>query len=208
MAIAAVSDVVGTLGWRKTIEQRSNGLTHALHLVRTQVVHDEMTRSPGRNSGASLCSVQATKISPLMGPSSTQGAAKPSWRNAHTKVLVCQWPCGARPMQRTHLAQRACVEVMLVVAQVSSRNTRWLFCRRVRAAAQLWRAAATSARSCSLAYKVFFKTQVQPAKPLPQGRDYHTYAVLALGYCANRALRAENAVAQNLAHKPVPGAMP
>ena len=60
--------------------------------------------SPGRSSGTSLCSTQARKAAPLIGPLSTKGAISPAVRNAQTKGVVFQCPqalCpgSARPLK-------------------------------------------------------------------------------------------------------------
>jgi len=60
---------------------------------------------------------------PLIGPSMTQGAVRPSQRNAARKVRVRHLPKGALATRRWPLAHRPWVRVMLVLAQVSSMKT-------------------------------------------------------------------------------------
>src|SRR3546814_1816223 len=43
--------------------------------------------------------------SPLIGPSKTQGAVSRSQRRAPRKVMVRQWPCGAKPRTRLPLGR-------------------------------------------------------------------------------------------------------
>src|SRR6516164_2932573 len=88
----------------------------------------------------------------------TQGAAIRSQRNAARKVNVRQRPCGSLAIRRVPRGERPWRRVILVLAQVSSMNTRrlgssrpWYCCHRTRRRAM-------SARSCSLAYRLFFKT--------------------------------------------------
>src|SRR5215469_2972099 len=56
----------------------------------------------------------------------TQGAVMRSWRSAARKVSVRQRPCGTLAIRRAPRLQRPCRRVMLVLAQVSSMNTRRL----------------------------------------------------------------------------------
>jgi hypothetical protein len=56
---------------------------NALDLVGGEVVHhDEIAGAQGRRQGL--------LDAPVMGPSNTQGAVRPSWRSAATKVVVLQ----------------------------------------------------------------------------------------------------------------------
>jgi hypothetical protein len=48
----------------------------------------------------------AVNAAPLIGPSNTQGAVIRSCRNAATKVVVLQCPCGAMPSTRCPLGPR------------------------------------------------------------------------------------------------------
>src|SRR5262245_41415044 len=62
-------------------------------------------------------------MSPVIAPSTTVGALRPSLRNAATNVVVFQWPCGTGHNRRSHLELRPFLRVMLVLAQFSSTNT-------------------------------------------------------------------------------------
>src|SRR5262245_60172509 len=67
---------------------------------------------------------------------------------------------------------------MLVVVAVSSKNTS-LVTSSVGWLARHWhRAACTSARSCSLACRVFFKRETPAVELMPQGRDLDSNAML------------------------------
>jgi hypothetical protein len=55
---------------------------------------------PGRKVGANICSIQARKHSPFIGPSRSTGAMKPANVRPPTKVMVFPmtvWDCGAAP---------------------------------------------------------------------------------------------------------------
>ena len=94
--------------------------------MRGQIVEDDDVAGPERGSvgawgrgsaGARTWAAQAANHSPVIGPSSTSGAVIPDNRNAPTKVVVFQWPCGTamrslvaarRPaMQAGHFGARA-----------------------------------------------------------------------------------------------------
>src|ERR1700721_2911606 len=64
------------------------------------------TMSPRRGVGTRSCSTHARNVSPLTGPSMTQGAVMPSWRRAPMKVVVFQCPCGTAHTSRLPLAHR------------------------------------------------------------------------------------------------------
>jgi hypothetical protein len=64
------------------------------------------------------------KLAPLIGPSLTSEAAMRSWRSAAKNVSVRQRPCGTLATSRALRRQRPWLRVMLVLAQVSSINTR------------------------------------------------------------------------------------
>lgn len=82
------------------------------------------TMSPGRTSETSICWTHARSATPLTGPSSAKGAISPAVRNAQKNVVVFQCPQGALPRQRVPFKEHPRIGVMVVVAQVSSRNTR------------------------------------------------------------------------------------
>ena len=54
-----------------------------------------------------------------MGASSTKGARSPRVLSAQTKVVVRQWPAGAKPRQRWPRGERPRAGAMLVVAHAS-----------------------------------------------------------------------------------------
>src|SRR5215467_13433613 len=88
----------------------------------------------------------------------TQGAAIRSQRNAARKVNVRQRPCGSLAIRRVPRGERPWRRVILVLAQVSSMNTRRLGSSRPWYFFHWVRRRAMSARSGSLAYRLFFKT--------------------------------------------------
>ncbi|KQZ20776.1 hypothetical protein ASD47_25570 [Caulobacter sp. Root1472] len=67
---------------------------------------------------------QARKIWPLIGPSSRQGASIRSRLRAAMKVRVFQRPNGALALRRAPQGLQPRRGAMLVLAQVSSMNTR------------------------------------------------------------------------------------
>src|ERR1019366_2459480 len=91
----------------------------------------------------------------------------PLWRRAATKVIVFQWPCGARPIRRSPRAQRPLSRTIFVLAAVSSRNTSRagsnMPCSRI----QRRRARATSVRSCSAARRLFFEADLVALEEAP-----------------------------------------
>src|SRR6516164_3932884 len=93
-----------------------------------------------------------------IGPSMTQGATIRSQRNAARKVNVRQRPCGSLAIRRVPRGECPWRRVILVLAQVSSMNTRRLGSSRPWYCCHWTRRRAMSARSCSLAYRLFFKT--------------------------------------------------
>ena len=66
----------------------------------------------------------------------------------------------------------------MVFSPVSSRKTRWRKSQCRRFCIHAWRAASMSGRSCSAARSVFFIAQIEPFKPVPQGRCSHGNAQL------------------------------
>src|ERR1700730_657509 len=87
----------------------------------------------------------------------TQGAAMRSQRNAARKVNVRQRPCGTLAIRRVPRGERPWRRVILVLAQVSSMNTRRLGSSRPWYFFHGARRRAMSARSCSLACRLFFQ---------------------------------------------------
>jgi hypothetical protein len=81
---------VGTIG--RQIEEFGaaglNSLPDAGNLVGGQIVMTTM--SPGRKVGPNICSIQARKHSPSIGPSRSIGATKPASVRPPTKVMVLQ----------------------------------------------------------------------------------------------------------------------
>ena len=147
---------VGTVG--RQVEERGaadlDGGAHALDLVGAEVIHDHDAAGPG--GGARACSTEARRRTPVMAPSNTEGAVIPSWRSAATR----RWARRARPWRLA----------MLVVAQVSSRNTGRSGLQRGLLRTPGVRAAATSGRSCSAAWRVFFSRQPVRDKKAPERR--------------------------------------
>src|SRR5437660_9621141 len=103
----------------------------------------------------------------------THGASIRSERNAARKVSVRQRPCGTLATSLWPRAQRPCVRVMLVLAQVSSMKTRregssrpWYFFHCARRLA-------TSGRSCSLARRLFFEADPLVLEEVPDREVAH-----------------------------------
>src|SRR5436305_961510 len=103
----------------------------------------------------------------------THGASIRSERNAARKVSVRQRPCGTLATSLWPRAQRPCVRVMLVLAQVSSMKTRregssrpWYFFHCARRLA-------TSGRSCSLACRLFFEADPFVLEEVPDREVTH-----------------------------------
>src|SRR5262252_1062348 len=97
----------------------------------------------------------------------TQGAAIRSQRNAARKVNVRQRPWGSLAIKRVPRGERPWRRVRLVLAQVSSMNTRRLGSSRPWYFFHWARRRAMSARCCSLAYRLFFKTDPFVLKEAP-----------------------------------------
>src|SRR5262249_45293838 len=97
----------------------------------------------------------------------TQGAAIRSQRKAARKVNVRQRPCGSLAIKRVPRGERPWRRVILVLAEVSSMNTRRLGSSRPWYFFHWARRWAISARSCSLAYRLFFKTDPFALKEAP-----------------------------------------
>ena len=115
-----------------------------------------MTTSPRARVGARNCSTYALNAGPFIGPSRTSGAVMPSWRSPARKVVVFQWPCGTLAIRRSPRFALPRVRAILVDAPVSSRKTSRSGSRLPCIAFHSARAAATSTRSCSAAWAVFF----------------------------------------------------
>lgn len=64
------------------------------------------TTSPRRSVGTSCCRTYASNSSPVIAPSTTVGAVRPSARNAAMKVVVFQWPCGTGMTRRAPCGAR------------------------------------------------------------------------------------------------------
>src|SRR4029078_12011971 len=88
----------------------------------------------------------------------------------HKKVMVFQCPCGTRPIRRSPRRQRPLSRTILVLAAVSSTNTRCagsnMPCSRI----QRRRARTTSARSCSAACRLFFESNLVTLEEAPHCR--------------------------------------
>src|SRR5271170_7519209 len=111
-----------------------------------------------------------------MGPSVTIGAVNLRWRRAPTKVVVFQCPCGAEAIQRLPLGARPQRRVMLVDVHVSSINTSFSTSIAANDSTHARRACCTSSRSCSLACRVFFESEIPFVQLMPQrtGLDQNT----------------------------------
>src|SRR6185295_8013527 len=97
----------------------------------------------------------------------TPGASMRSRRNAARNVRVRQRPCGTLATSRWPRAQRPWVRVMLVLAQVSSMNTRCEGSSRPWYLFHCARRLATSGRSCSLACRLFFEADALVLEEVP-----------------------------------------
>src|SRR5438105_11868754 len=97
----------------------------------------------------------------------THGASIRSERNAARKVSVRQRPCGTLATSLWPRAQRPCVRVMLVLAQVSSMNTRRAGSSRPWYFFHCARRLATSGRSCSVARMLFFEADAFVLEEVP-----------------------------------------
>lgn len=114
------------------------------------------TTSPGRNSGTRTCSTNASKTSRLTEPSTTVEHRIPSSPSAAISVVVCQCVKGTRSTRRAPRGDRPRSRVILVFAQVSSMKINRLASMCLDQSFQKARFAATSGRSCSAAWIVFF----------------------------------------------------
>jgi hypothetical protein len=125
------------------------------------------TTSPRSSVGARYRSTYIMNLAPFIGPSITRGATIPSWRKPATKVVVFQCPCGTEATNRSPRGQRPLNLTMLVLVAVSSMNTSRagssMPCFRI----QRRRARATSARSCSLACRLFFDGDIMSLEKSP-----------------------------------------
>jgi hypothetical protein len=127
-----------------------------------------MTTTSRRSSvGARHCSTYVRKIAPFIGPSITKGATIPSWRKPATRVIVFQCPCGTDPTNRSPRRQRPRSLTILVLVAVSSMNTRRAGSSMLCFRSQRRRARATSARSCSLARRLFFDGDIMSLEKPP-----------------------------------------
>lgn len=114
------------------------------------------TTSPGRSSCTSTCATNDSKMSPLTAPSTTVLHRMPAIPNAAISVVVCQCPCGALAISRWPIDDRPRRRVMLVLAHVSSMKINRLASSVGRSSSHCSRRSATSGRSCSAAWSVFF----------------------------------------------------
>src|SRR5262245_2984252 len=126
-----------------------------------------MTTSRWSSVGARHCSTYARKIVPFTGPSITNGATIPSWRSPTTRVMVFQWPWGTDPTNRSPRGQRPRSLTKLVLVAVSSMNTNLAGSSRPCLRIQRRRARATSARSCSVARRLFFDGDIMSLEKSP-----------------------------------------
>src|ERR1700747_486641 len=126
-----------------------------------------MTTSRWLSVGARHCSTYARKIVPFTGRSITNGATIPSWRSPTTRVMVFQWPWGTDPTNRSPRGQRPRSLTKLVLVAVSSMNTNLAGSSRPCLRIQRRRARATSARSCSVARRLFFDGDIMSLEKSP-----------------------------------------
>ena len=114
------------------------------------------TTSPGRMLGPRMCSIYASNSTRSTAPSNMRHSVSPSRRIDDSIVCVSHCPAGALSWQRFPLRARPYRRVILVLAPDSSRKTN----RYGATVAWNWRhrsrCVAMSARSCSLARRVFF----------------------------------------------------
>ena len=118
-----------------------------------------ITMSPGCKVGTRICSTEARKRAPSIGPSRTPGAVSPVTRSAAMKVLLSHRPWGAWSATRWPRSPRPYRRKRLVATPLSSRKTRWVGSRVGAVAAHCARAAAMSGRSRSEARIVFFRVK-------------------------------------------------
>jgi len=114
------------------------------------------TISPGRSAGTRKLSRKPVNTRVLVAPSVTIAVATPSRRIAEIIVVVFQWPPGTVSKSRWPAGARPYCRVMLVLAPLSSKNTRRLGSTLRSFLFQAARCFFTSGRSCSLARSVFF----------------------------------------------------
>src|SRR5260370_4639291 len=126
-----------------------------------------MTTSRWSSIGARHCSTYARKIVPFIGPSITNGATIPSWRSPTTRVMVFQWPWGTAPTNRSPSGQRPRSLTKLVLVAVWSMSSNLAGSSRPCLRIQRRRARATSARSCSVARRLFFDGDIMSLEKSP-----------------------------------------
>src|SRR5438067_9697884 len=134
----------------------------------------------------------------------THGASIRSERNAARKVSVRQRPCGTLATSLRPRAQRPCIRVMLVLAQVSSMKTSregssrpWYFFHCARRLA-------TSGRSCSLACRLFFEADPFVLEKMPNREVTHFEP--ALGQFRGQRPKRNVGLLGELAQQPVTSA--
>ena len=132
----------------------ADGLADRGALVRAEIVHDDDVAGPERRH-QDLLDVEPEALA-VDRAVEEPGASTRSQRSAARKVMVFQWPCGTAAFSRCPRGAQPRSGAMLVLVQVSSRNTRrdgsirpWCF-------AHCARRRATSGRSRSAAISVFF----------------------------------------------------
>ena len=114
---------IGTVG-REEQEPCSgtlDDLPDRVALVAAEVVHDDNVAGV-EASEQDLLDI-ALKLSPLIGPSNTQGAVILSHRRAARNVMVFQWPCGTWATSLCPFRHQPRMGAMLVLVQVSSIKT-------------------------------------------------------------------------------------
>src|SRR5215831_2982855 len=121
-----------------------------------EVIHDDnVTGAEGGDQELFDVSAEAGAVDR---PVDDAGGGDPVAAKAARKVNVRQRPCGSLAIKRLPRGARPWRRVILVLAQVSSMNTSRLGSSRPWYFFHWARRRAMSARSCSLAYRLFFKT--------------------------------------------------
>src|SRR5215469_12962767 len=151
--------------------------------------------------GARQFLTYARNLAPFIEPSTVHGALMPLRRSAATKVMVFQCPCGTRPIRRSPRGQRPLSRTILVLAAVSSTKTSRagsnMPCSRI----QRRRARATSARSCSAARRLFFKSNLATLKEAPNCRA--TARDLVLPHCQSHFVQCQIRLLLNQAQQKI-----
>ena len=104
---------------------------------------------------------------PVHRPIDHEGCDHPVVAQSDNRVMVFQWPWGTDPTNRSPRGQRPRSLTKLVLVAVSSINTNLAGSSRPCLRIQRRRARATSARSCSLARRLFFDGDIMSLEKAP-----------------------------------------